>query len=180
MTPTDDIAAHRAFRVTGEYWDAFWRYVTVNSLDGTAATSHDFQQSDKYAEAFEAWLDARTKHAGTTALGRGEVRITDPETGGEKGQKQARFDLIPADALWAIAEHFGRGAEKYADRNWEKGYDWSLSYSAMMRHAWAWWGGEDVDEETGSSHMVAVAWHALVLVANELRGNGTDNRPDES
>ena len=175
-----DPAEHRAFRATGEYRDAFWRYVTVNSLGRTAAKAGAFQASSAYEEAFEAWRDARTKHAGAADAGRGEVRITDPETGGEKGQKQARFDLIPADALWAIAEHFGRGAEKYADRNWEKGYDWSLSYGAMMRHVWAWWGGEDVDEETGSSHMVAVAWHALVLVANELRGNGTDDRPDES
>ena len=107
-----------------------------------------------------------------------EIRIVDPETGGEKGRKPARFDLVPADALWAIAEHFGRGAEKYGeDRNWEKGYDWSLSFAAMMRHAWAWWGGEDLDEETGSSHMVAVAWHAMVLVANEMRQSGTDDRP---
>ncbi len=55
MTPTSDDAAHRAFRATGEYRDALWRYVTVKILDGTRVTAHDFQQGDKYKEAFEAW-----------------------------------------------------------------------------------------------------------------------------
>jgi hypothetical protein len=92
-----------------------------------------------------------------------EERITDPTTGGEKGRKLARFDLIPARALWHLAEHFGRGASKYADRNWERGYAWSLSFGAIMRHLWAFWGGEDHDKETGSHHLDAVMWHAMVL-----------------
>lgn len=91
-----------------------------------------------------------------------EVR-TVSETGGEKGSKPGRFDLIPARPLFELAEHFGRGSEKYEDRNWERGYRWSLSFAALMRHAWQFWGGEDMDPETGSKHMVAVAWHALAL-----------------
>lgn len=42
-----------------------------------------------------------------------EHRVVNPVTGGAKGQKLARFDLIPPDALWALAEHFGKGATKY-------------------------------------------------------------------
>lgn len=106
----------------------------------------------------------------------GEVRVVDPETGGEKGSKLARFDLIPHEALEALAEHFGRGAEKYADRNWERGYDWALTFAALNRHLWAWWGGEDVDPETGSNHMTAVAWHAFVAFTFQERGLGTDSR----
>jgi len=105
-----------------------------------------------------------------------EEIVVDEKTGGRKGQKLARFDLIPHDALWDIAEHFGKGSRKYEDRNWERGYNWSLSFGAMMRHAWAFWGGEDVDEETGSCHMTAAAWHAMCLLAFYLRGDGTDNR----
>ena len=44
----------------------------------------------------------------------GEVRVTDPETGGQKGQKPARFDLIPP-AIWEVAELYGKGAAKYAE-----------------------------------------------------------------
>ena len=106
---------------------------------------------------------------------KGEVRVKDPKTGGEKGSKLARFDLIPGDALWALAEHFGVGSKKYDDRNWERGYKWSLSWAAMQRHAWQWFNGEARDKETGSHHLIAVAWHAFVLFVFEMRGLGTDD-----
>ncbi len=105
-----------------------------------------------------------------------EVRITDPNTGGEKGSKLARFDLIPIRALWLLAEVYGRGARKYADRNWEKGYAWGLSIAALERHLNAWKGGESIDEETGAYHLAQVAWHAFTLLTFSLLGLGTDDR----
>lgn len=108
-------------------------------------------------------------------MSKDEVRVVDPKTGGEKGSKTARFDLIPPDALWAIAEHYGRGASKYAARNWERGYNWGLSVAALERHLKARMMGEKVDAETGSLHLTAVAWHALALLTFELRGLGTDD-----
>lgn len=93
----------------------------------------------------------------------GETRSVSA-SGGEKGVKLARYDLIPSDALKQIAEHYGVGANKYADNQWRKGYEWSKSFAALVRHAEQFWGGEDFDEETGSNHMAAVAWHALTLL----------------
>jgi hypothetical protein len=92
-----------------------------------------------------------------------EVR-TVSETGGEKGQKLARFDLIPPESLWQLAEAYGVGAQKYAERNWERGYSWSLSYAAMQRHANQFWTGEDYDEESQIAHMASVAWHAFAML----------------
>lgn len=63
-----------------------------------------------------------------------------------------------------MARHYGRGAEKYEDNNWRRGYEWSLSYAALQRHATAFWGGEDVDPETGSHHLAAVAFHAFAMM----------------
>jgi len=96
---------------------------------------------------------------------------------GKKGVKDARFDLIPVDALWSVAKVFGKGAEKYAVRNWERGYDWSKTYGAMQRHLSLFWQGEDRDPETGLPHLAHVAWHALALLTFYLRGTGTDDRP---
>ena len=93
-----------------------------------------------------------------------EIRIINDKTGGEKGSKLARFDLIPVGPLTLLAEHYGRGAQKYDANNWRRAYDWSLSYAALQRHLTAWWGGEDNDPELGNSHMVAVAWHAFALL----------------
>lgn len=73
-----------------------------------------------------------------------EVRTTS-SSGGQKGVKLARFDLIPVGPLTALAEHFGRGALKYDDNQWRRGYEWSKSYAAVMRHWTKFWGGEDYD-----------------------------------
>lgn len=105
-----------------------------------------------------------------------EIRATDPNSGGQKGVKLARFSLIPWDAIWKVAEHFGIGARKYEDRNWERGYPWSWSYDALLRHLASDMDGEERDPETGSLHITAVAWHALILIAFRLRGSGTDDR----
>lgn len=107
--------------------------------------------------------------------GSGEVRTVSP-TGGEKGQKLERFDLIPVLPLAEVARLYGAGASKYADRNWELGYAWSLSYAAMQRHANLFWGGESTDPETKRHHLAAVIFHAMALMEYEYKGKGTDDR----
>lgn len=93
-----------------------------------------------------------------------EVRITNAVTGAQKGRKDQRFELIPMDALGKIAEIYNFGSKKYEDHNWRKGYDWSLSYGAMMRHLGAFWEGEDTDPESGLPHMAHAGWHCLTLL----------------
>ena len=92
-----------------------------------------------------------------------EIR-TVSRTGGEKGTKLERFDLIPVEALSKVAQLYGKGAEKYAEHNWRKGYDWSKSYAALQRHAHLFWSGEDIDPEMQLPHMAAVVFHALTLM----------------
>lgn len=109
--------------------------------------------------------------------------VVDSETGGMKGQKLARFDMIPQDVLWELATHFGKGEGKYpsdpetGEANWKKGYKYSLSSAALMRHLSLFLQGEDVDEETGSSHLIAVMWHAAAMRWFQLHERGTDDRP---
>jgi len=85
-------------------------------------------------------------------------------TGGEKGVKLAQFSLLPMEALKEVAEHYGVGAQKYEKHNMRRGYEWSKSFDALMRHATQFWAGEDRDEETGSKHLAAVVFHALTLM----------------
>jgi Domain of unknown function (DUF5664)/Domain of unknown function (DUF4406) len=119
----------------------------------------------------------------------GEQRVTDTTTGGQKGSKIEAYALIPAEPLRWLAEMFGRGALKYDARNWEKGYDWSLSFSAMQRHAWAHWNGEllipqtpdgEPDDPTaGVPHLTAVAWHAFAMLEWVLRVFEGDHSPQD-
>jgi hypothetical protein len=110
-----------------------------------------------------------------------ETRITDPTTGGEKGQKIARFDLIPVEPLWEVAVLFGVGAQKYSERNWERGYKWSLSYAALERHLNLFWKGEDYDPPppggTGRHHLASVIFHAMALMEYGTTHPELDDRP---
>jgi hypothetical protein len=108
-----------------------------------------------------------------------ETRVTS-STGGQKGQKLARFDLIPKSPLWQVAELYGVGARKYADRNWERGYNWSLSFAALNRHLWQFWAGEDNDAETGLPHLASVVFHAFALMEYATTHPEFDDRPVSS
>jgi hypothetical protein len=111
--------------------------------DGTfhAVVNEGGKDYDIYEEGFKALLPTE------------EVRVVDPETGGEKGMKPVRHSLIPVKALNVIARVYHYGASKYAAHNWRKGYDWSLSYDACRRHLDAFWDGEDLDPESGLPHL---------------------------
>lgn len=87
-----------------------------------------------------------------------ETRTTS-STGGQKGVKLARFDLIPAGPLRELAEHYGRGARKYASHQWRQGYEWSKSIAALGRHFNDFQAGKDYDvcenDPTGCSFVDA-------------------------
>ena len=78
--------------------------------------------------------------------------------------KDVQLHALP----WAALEELGRvyafGAAKYEDYNFRKGYAWSLSFDAMQRHLLAFWDGEDVDTESGLSHLAHAMWHCATLL----------------
>ena len=106
----------------------------------------------------------------------GEVRVTDPETGGQKGRKPERWDLLPYAALDELARVYAFGAEKYEAHNYLRGYAWSLSLGALQRHVSRWAQGVDTDDETGLHHLAHAAWHCLALLMFAHHDLGTDDR----
>ncbi len=107
-----------------------------------------------------------------------ETRIIDPETGGEKGQKDVRLHGIPGLAIAELGRVYAFGESKYDDYNFRKGYSWSLSYDALQRHLWAFWEREDTDRESSLHHLAHAAWHCLTLLFFSLTERGTDDRPN--
>jgi hypothetical protein len=102
------------------------------------------------------------------------------EGGGTKYDNgKPRFDLIPPEALFGLAELYRMGAAKYADRNWEKGMGFTRLFGAMQRHAWAWMSGEDYAPDDHQHHLLSVAWCAIALYTYWCRGLNTefDDRP---
>lgn len=114
----------------------------------------------------------KTEHAGNWTAA--EQQKCEPGSKFDAGK--ARIDLIAPEMLFGTAEILDFGANKYGARNWEQGMSWSRPFGALMRHMWAWWRGENFDDETGKSHL----WHAacclMFLIAFEQRKVGTDDR----
>mgnify|MGYP001603403832 CR=1 FL=1 len=105
-----------------------------------------------------------------------EVRVVDPATGGEKGQKDCQIGAVDPQAIWEVGRVAGFGNNKYERYNFAKGYRYSLSYDALQRHLMAFWNGENLDPESGLPHLAHAAWHCLALLTFSLRGKGTDDR----
>lgn len=87
------------------------------------------------------------------------------------------WHLLPPDAIEEVLDVLDYGQKKYQPRGWEAGMDWSRVFSALMRHMWAWWGGEAKDSETGKSHLAHAGCCILFLLSYEKRNKGKDDRP---
>ena len=77
-------------------------------------------------------------------------------TKNDRADAKPRTDLVSPSLMIGAARVLAPGAEKYGERNWERGMKWSRPFGAAIRHMWAWFMGEDLDPETGLHHL----WHA--------------------
>jgi hypothetical protein len=95
-----------------------------------------------------------------------------------------RWDLLPWDAIYGVVNVLTYGAEKYEDRNWEKGMQFSRLFAATMRHLTAWWNGPMTghpvarDQESGLLHLDHAITDLLFLRTFIERGmEEWDDRP---
>lgn len=72
---------------------------------------------------------------------------------------KGRYDLISAAFLKRLARHYELGAEKYGDRNWEKGQPVSRYLDSAMRHLVRY-----LDGERGEDHLTAAAWNLAAAI----------------
>lgn len=84
--------------------------------------------------------------------------------------------LIPPEAQLAEAAILRHGAAKYGKHNWRKGLEYSRVIDAALRHIMAWIGGEDLDAESGLSHLAHARCCLGFLIAYEASGPQNDDR----
>lgn len=92
-------------------------------------------------------------------------------------QGKTRHDLVPSFAQEQYAKVLTKGAEKYAERNWELGMNWSKIISSLERHLQAIKRGEDYDPETGLLHSAHVMCNAAFLTEYYKIYPQGDDRP---
>jgi hypothetical protein len=98
-------------------------------------------------------------------------------TGGVKDNRgKAPIDLLPSRPLVAAAEIMAFGADKYKPHNWRLGLSWSQTWSSLQRHLLAFNDGEELDPETGKSHLAHAMCQLMFLTEYSLTGTGTDDR----
>lgn len=76
-----------------------------------------------------------------------------------------RWDLLPIEQVEKLVEVITFGASKYGPNNWkalDNGAD--RYYAAMMRHIVAWRSGEEIDPETGMSHLAHAMTNIVFLM----------------
>jgi hypothetical protein len=145
-----------------------WKYILANRKASPHQIAKATGMSVKYVDQLLARISSENWRE----------EVTTKQLGGQKfDSDKLRYDLLPPELLEEVARVLAFGAEKYSARNWELGMQWSRPFGAMMRHMWAWWGGEDKDPETGYSHLAHAACCIAFLVAYERRNAGEDDRP---
>lgn len=102
---------------------------------------------------------------------------TQPTLDGKKNdQGKPMMSLLTPEFLEETAKVLTFGQKKYGAYNWAGGLKWSRVFSAVMRHLWAWWGGENTDPETGFTHLAHAACGLLFLMHYEKFKRGEDDR----
>src|SRR5262245_16333735 len=86
------------------------------------------------------------------------------------------LQLLPEMALEEVAKVLDYGARKYSVDNWRRGMQWRRLIGASLRHIFAFSRGEDLDPETGLSHLAHASCMVLFLLEFQLSGAGTDDR----
>lgn len=76
---------------------------------------------------------------------------------------KGRFDLLPVDAMFRLAKHFENGAQRYEDRNWEKGIPLSRYLDSGLRHFFKVLAGH-----TDEDHEAAAAWNILCFMQTKI------------
>ena len=112
-----------------------------------------------------------------TKIRKEDKLVTDPETGALKADgNKNQLELLPFRAIEQVGLVLTYGASKYSAHNWRKGFEWTRLTGAAMRHLFAFMRGEDLDPESGISHLAHSATNILFLLEMILTNTGNDDR----
>ena len=94
------------------------------------------------------------------------------------GIKKVPFSVIPANVIGELGLALLEGARKYGRHNWRVvGVRASVYFDAAMRHLTAFWEGQDIDPDSGLSHITKAIATLTVLRDAMLNNNWEDDRP---
>lgn len=97
---------------------------------------------------------------------------TPPTTGVKYDSEKPRMHLLPPKAITEVAKVLTFGAQKYDEDNWRKLDNLQNRYtSGALRHIFAHMDGEQLDPESGISHLAHALCCLLFKLEIELEQN---------
>lgn len=127
-----------------------------------------------------AWREKPSRAAAAASLSsEADRKPTNPKDA--IGIKKAPLSCVPMNVVAEMGVGMLEGAAKYGRHNYRAvGVRSSVYFDATMRHLIAWWEGEDVDPDSGLSHVTKALVSLAVLRDAQMQGKCTDDRPPRS
>lgn len=98
------------------------------------------------------------------------------QSGVKHDQEKPDMSLLSSIALLKVAQVMTHGKKKYGANNWRGGLQWTRLLAAVLRHVFAYLGGEDKDPETGLSHLAHASCGLMMLLEFEETHKQLDDR----
>jgi hypothetical protein len=97
------------------------------------------------------------------------------------GIRKAPLSTVPMGVIVEIGTGMLEGAAKYGRHNYRcAGIRESVYFDATMRHLIAYWEGEDIDPDSGLSHLAKALCSLVVWRDAQMQGMAKDDRPPRS
>lgn len=98
------------------------------------------------------------------------------EAGHDDTQKIGLQYILSMPGLIDVAKVGDFGAKKYGQWNYKKGMKWMRLLGSCSRHLCSFIGGEDIDRESGISHIAHFVYDGLMLLDYTKRHKELDDR----
>ena len=128
----------------------------ANYATNNFPVAESYREVEQFADAQKTWLGLKDSGNRTSLAGTGELKDIPPGRG--------RYDLIPPEALEALAKLYELGAQKYSARNWEKGRPLWVYLDSTIRHI-----KSLLEGDTNEPHDVQAAWNLLGFITTKKR-----------
>lgn len=97
------------------------------------------------------------------------------------GTRKAPMSTVSAAVMAELGVAMLEGAAKYGRHNYRAvGVRASVYYDATLRHLFSWWEGEDIDPDSGMSHITKAITSLVVLRDAMIQGKVADDRAPSS
>lgn len=143
-----DLISPIALRKLAIYWAGVGEYSHVNHLNMAMMALQNFLEGERRIDC----LSACAYHCFCME------GVVGPDMPSDVA---IRYDIIPVEALKALAIHYERGIGKYSERNWEKGLPLSRHLNSAIRHLQNFLDGDQVED-----HLSACVWNAFCIQHN--------------